>query len=275
MANVYAIAYGNGTFVAVGDGHQLQTLSQTSNNIYVSNDGLSWSATDSGVSEAAAQSLGDVAFGNGRYVAVDSGGHIYSTANPFVWTRMTNNLAGANVSFCNGRFFIPAGPGTNLISADGVNWSAMTNSTGSTFGHVISAAGLYIAIGGTNVFSSFDGTNWTKRGFQQPSNVTLNDLVSGDRNVVLTGYASPSTPTIKPVAYTSDPLISLSVGTNFPPQLAISGVTGRTYRVEGRIDSISGSWQVLTNLTLTNGPIIWTDNDATNGCRLYRAAIVP
>lgn len=270
MTHVYGIAFGQGTYVAVGDGVELNSSTVSSNNVYFSIDGTNWTATDSGVPASATTTLSDVAYGNNQFVAV-GGGYIYPLFNH---SRITNSLTGGSVSFCNGRFFIPGGPGTNLVSTDGVNWSILTNNVGASLGRVVYSAGVYIALSGTNIFSSVDGTNWLLRNFQGPSNVTLKGLAAGARNIVATGYVLAAGPKVVPVAYVSDPFVSLNAGLNFPPQLNISGLTGRTYQVEVSTN-FSANWQVLTNLALTNGPIVWTDLQATNDSRFYRAELLP
>ncbi|MGC8905804.1 MAG: hypothetical protein ACP5OL_11985, partial [Thermus sp.] len=55
-----AVAYGNGTFVAVGD----------NSTIFTSPDGVTWTAQDSGTS----YSLYGVTYANGTFVVVGSGG---------------------------------------------------------------------------------------------------------------------------------------------------------------------------------------------------------
>ena len=142
MANVVAVSYGEGMYVAVGDGNNLNSSTISSNNVYYSFDGTTWMATDSGFPASATQTLKDVAYGNGRFIAVDQAHHIYSLFESII----TNNLAGSMVSFCNDRFFIPAGPGTNLVSMNGLSWSALTNNTGSSFRHVV-----YLKIGRAHV----------------------------------------------------------------------------------------------------------------------------
>ena len=264
MANVYAVSYGDDTFVAVGDGLGLN-FEITSTNVYYSYDGTTWYGYDSGYTGT----LYDLAYGNGRFIAVDASRHIYSVFQ----SRMTNSLAGSSVSFCNGRFFIPAGSGTNLVSADGLNWSPVTNNTAVEFRHVVAAGGMLVAVG-PGIFTSPDGTNWTQRSLQA-SNVWLWDVASGDRNVVAAGQAYPSVPNIKPVAYVSDPFVALGVGSTFPPQLTVSGLTNRNYRVEMLADFSSTNWQTLTNLYLTNGPALWTDMQATNTSRFYRVKLLP
>jgi hypothetical protein len=264
-ATFYAVTYGKGRFVAVGN-------TTNDQNIYFSTNGANWVATDSG---SYPNYLRDVAYGANIFVAVDGAGYLYQSSNGTFWTSAANDRASDRISFCNGLFFVPAGQGTNLISSDGLNWTLVTNNTGDAFGHVINAGGVFVALGGTNVYSSMNGTNWQKRNFQITTNGVPTDLAFGAQNIVITGYASPSVPTSRPLAYVSEPLVFVAARNSFPPQLTISGLTGRTYRIDILTDVTSSSWQNLTNLNLTNGPVTWTDMQATNSSRFYRAVLLP
>ncbi|HXT10508.1 MAG TPA: hypothetical protein VN873_03020 [Candidatus Angelobacter sp.] len=267
MANVYGVAYGDGMYVAVGDGLELNGTI-TSNDVYYSTDGTNWTGSDSGATAI----LRDVAFGNGQFVAVDAAGYIYPL---FTAPRIANGQARGKVSFCNGLFFISAGAGTNLLSTDGLSWSAVTNNTGASFGDVIYAADTYFALGGTNVFSSSDGTNWIRHNLQAPANTYIIDLATGGRNVVVGGYMAVTFTPYTPIALVSDPFVALQPSSTFPPRLTLSGLAGRKYQIEMATNLSPANWQPLINITLTNGPVVWTDLDATNSCRFYRAALLP
>jgi hypothetical protein len=275
ISNIHGVTYGGGLFVAVGDGLLLNGSAHTNQNIYVSYDGINWTATDSGVPSSQVQTLYDVAYGAGNFVAVDGAGNFYSSSDGFVWTPAANSRAGHEISFCNGLFFVPAGAGTNLVSSDGLNWSLVTNSTGSAFGHVVYAGGVFVAQSSVNVFSSSDGTNWVQRNFHPASNVAVRDLSIGNRNVVVAGYAYPASPMYSPAAYVSDPFVTLSMAASFPPQLTVSGLTNRNYRIEFLTNLASNNWQIATNFSLANGPFIWSDSQPTDSCRFYRATLLP
>lgn len=275
ISNIYAVTYGGGMFVAVGDGLLLNGSTYTNQNIYASSDGINWSATDSGVPTSQVHALRDVAYGAGNFVAVDGAGYFYSSSDGFAWTRSTNSRAGLKINFCNGLFFVPAGDSTNLVSSDGLNWSFVANNTGTLFGHVVYAAGIFVEANVAELFSSVDGTNWVRRNFNPVPGVTVVDLSFGARNVVLAGYATQLSPMYAPVAYVSDPFVTLSMAASFPPQLTVSGLTNRNYRIDFLTDLSSNNWQVATNLTLTNSPVIWTDSQATDSSRFYRAALLP
>jgi hypothetical protein len=264
LANVFAVAYGDGSFVAVGPGTLPNSGTVTSNVVVYSDDGVNWFSTDSGVPATASPGLNDIAYGNGQFVAV-SPGYIYPL---FTQARITNSLAGGKISFCKGCFFIPAGPGTNLMSSNGLTWSAVTNNTAATFNHIIYGGGNYVAVSMTNVFSSQDGTNWIQRNLTVSPFDHLVDLTVGNRNILVAGVNGPT-------AYLSDPFVSLGIGSSFPPQLTLSGLTNRAYRIEAATNFPPANWEALTNITLTNGPTAWTDLQSTNSQRFYRAVLLP
>ncbi|MEY2465890.1 MAG: hypothetical protein QOD03_411 [Verrucomicrobiota bacterium] len=274
IANLYAVTYGGGLFVAVGDGVLLNSSSKTTANIYISEDAITWSAVDSVALVADVHALRDVAYGGGNFVAVDGSGYFYISSDGYDWTRTANSRAGNRVSFCKDRFYVPAGAGTNLVSTNGLTWSLLTNNTASTFGRVVYVNGFFAALSGTNVFTSGDGTNWTKRILPTASNVTLTGIASGDRNLVAVGYTSPSLPLL-PKAYVSDSYVALRITAESSPQLQISGLQNRSYRIDYLNDFQSSNWQSLTNFSLTNSPLLWTDVTATNSQRFYRAVLLP
>ena len=278
ISNLHGVTYGGGLFVAVGDGELINGTTYTSYNIYISNDGAVWAPADSGTPT---NTLYDVAYGAGKYIAVDGAHHLYSSSNGSSWSRTTNSLAGAalapaTVSFCNGLFFVPSGPGTNLISSDGVNWSATTNNTASVFQHVIDLHGTFLALANSKIFSSTDGTNWVRRNFNCPTNTSMSDFALGSRNLVVAGFTNSPTKFLDlPSAFVSDPFVALTISPTVPPQLTLSGLTNRNFSIEVATNLLSTNWQVLTNLTLTNGPTSLTDTQATNSCRFYRAILLP
>lgn len=281
--NFSAVTFGGGQFVAVGDGYILYASGQTNENIYSSPDGTNWEAQDSGAPANDVDILFDVAYGAGTFVAVGkdaSGSSYFHTATAmeyWYWTRTTSNyrLAGS-ISYCNGLFFAPSGPGTNLVSANGTTWAVRTNNTSSTFGRMIYTNGLYVALSGTTVFTSTDGTNWVQRNLHPPANEILTAAVFGNGTVVVVGYENNTinSPDLPPT-FRSDPLVSLAINSGPSPQLKISGVSNLLYSIQYSPSLNPANWQTLTNFTLSNSPSIQTDGAATNSQRYYRAGWLP
>ena len=145
----FAITYGNGKFVAVGqDGD---------NRIMYSSDAVTWSSFDS-------SSMGDiawrgVAYGNGKFVitslADGSGGKIaYASDSDLTsWTEVTppedNNWS--NITYGNGKFVAVATSGTNRVmyaSDSNLNsWTAVAGAQASTSWYDIAYGnGKFVAV---------------------------------------------------------------------------------------------------------------------------------
>ncbi|MGA2242426.1 MAG: hypothetical protein ABSH11_10385 [Verrucomicrobiota bacterium] len=280
ISNFYGVTYGGGLFVAVGDGLILGGLSsKTNRNIYTSPDGITWTARNSGSPVNDVPTIKDVAYGANRFVAVDDAGHAYTSATGTTWAR--NAVGTYNyVNYCNGLFFSQNNTGTNLVSSDGSSWSVMVKDTTNVFSRVIYTNGLYAALSGTNVFTSTNGTNWIQRSLHAPTNVNLSEITFGDRNIVAVGYSYPPTypyyPMV-PVAYVSDSIIAVCMKSSFPPQLSISGLQGRYYRIEcaDTLPGAANNWWTNTTVQLPGSPYIWTDTTATSSQRFYRAVLLP
>jgi hypothetical protein len=296
ITDLYRVIYGNGLFVAIGDGittnGDFNVL--TNKNIFTSPDGATWTAQNSGSPANDAHIMSDVAWGAGKFVAVDDASHFYTSSSGTAWARTTSSypLAG-NVSFCNGLFIVPSGPGTNLLSPNGTTWSMVTNATATTFGRVIYTNGLYLAIPSTAlfvneyeiqqvnpaIFTSTDATNWVQRHFQGPTNEMLTGIVFEGRNFLAVGFENnlntnmvvPDIPTVS----ISDPVVGLGLNPGFPPQLEVSGVQNWNYGIQYSTGLNPPNWLTLTNFTLSNSPSIWTDGTATNSQGFYRAVWLP
>jgi hypothetical protein len=241
-------------------------------NIYTSPDGITWTPQRSVLKVNDSQFIFDVAYGAGQFVAVDGTHHIYTSTTGTSWFRVSNSLAGSQVSFCNTFFLIPVGPGTNLISTDATTWSVVTNNTGATFGRVAFGDGCYVALAYPCIFSSTDGTNWISHSAplpQYPTTVIYQKL----RFLALTGNNNDYFPSS--TINFSDPLVGVKMTFAFPPTLNISGVSNRNYRIDQRTELPTGAWQPATNFTLGNSPMIWTNAQSTNARQYYRAVLLP
>ncbi len=72
----------------------------------------------------------------------------------------------------------------------------------------------------------------------------------------------------------SDPLLSLKLRFTTSAELIVSGLKGRTYRLESVNDlRFGGSWSNRAAITLTNSPQQWFDPESAGAAtRFYRAA---
>jgi hypothetical protein len=269
-SNVHAMSYGAGTYVLVCDAYF-----SNSNNMYYSNNGTNW--TPAFKIPAEARSVWDVAFGASRFVAVADGGFAYTSFDGTVWQRGTIP-GGTSIMFAAGRFLVPLNAGINLISSDGATWAAIGTGLTNALGKVAFANGVFFARAGNYLASSNDGTNWTQR---TSSTLPGNGGIASDgRRFVNVGRELVSGPSYyNSYVYTSDPFVALEITNRPPPQLVLSGIVGRSYRIEylpSLPSSLTNPWQTLANLVLPVSPHFLADPEAPDSLqRYYRAVLLP
>lgn len=148
----------------------------------------------------------DIAYGNGRYVAVasaGSGARSVTSTDGFTWVDAgLPSLSWRFVSFCSGRFFASTGGGAgpNLYtSTDGTTWSAVA---GSIWAAGLACNGSQLVVinqgwtGSTaRAYSSPDGVTWTGGTITHPtdpiawSNILWTDVVfANGRYVAVSGF---------------------------------------------------------------------------------------
>lgn len=186
---MYGIAYGGGTYVAVGAGGAIATnitsppprdpwtgawtvqTSGTTQDLYgvayvngdfiavgtqgtllTSHDGVIWTPRVSHTSQA----LYRVAYGVGTYVAVGDGGTIVSSTDAATWSAQTSPTTKGlyAIVFGGNDQFVAAGDGGTIVFSDtGTNdsWTTTTAGTADLFG--IASGGVFVAVGaaGANV----------------------------------------------------------------------------------------------------------------------------
>jgi hypothetical protein len=163
--DIYAIAYGNGKFVA-GDNNGKMAYST---------DCVTWTAvTDSKFGTAG---IFNIAYGNNTFVAV---GHDYKNYESIIignmaystdgvtWTAVTDSTFGTagifNIAYDNNTFVAGGSGGKMATSPDGITWTAVTNSTFSTYEIYNIAYGnnMFIAVGNRGKMAySTEGSTWT------------------------------------------------------------------------------------------------------------------
>ncbi|WP_304726897.1 hypothetical protein [uncultured Alistipes sp.] len=149
-ANWYAIAYGNGKYVAISsDGYATTSTNGstwtmpkqvTSNSLYdilfadgkfvaVGTKTFSYTSTDlatwSTKKSIGTTSVRTLTYGNGRFIATGIGGFCASSEDGQTWTKLNANLGNVSADCCvygNGKFMISAS-GRIYTSADGANWT--------------------------------------------------------------------------------------------------------------------------------------------------------
>ncbi len=186
--NLYGVAFGNSTFVAVGDYGKI---------VRSTDNGASWSHVTSGKYEGSGayslygtNYLRGVTFGNNTFVAVGYTGKIIrSTNDGSSWDNVTavnsDNLYG--VTFGNGTFVAVGQSGTIIKSTNnGASWSS-SSSGGKTLNGVTFGNNIFMAVGedgrivkstADGVTSTDDGSNWSSLNSRTTNN--LKGVTFGD-----------------------------------------------------------------------------------------------
>lgn len=280
IANIYSVAYDGDQFIAVGDGASTNGVSTTNRNIYLSDDnGATWNAVSSGAPANDVHAIWGVACSSSNHVAIDNVGYLYVSQNGVNWARNSalnpdpSYSSTPYINYCHDRFIALAPKGTNYVSLDGVSWPVMTKDVTNSFTRVMYVSGTYLALSGTNIFTSTNGTNWTRRNLTLPSGTALMDVTLGNGKVLIVGYVLSGQ--LQPIGYLSDSLVKLGMGSTFPPLLTASGLPGANCRIEFQTNLSSNLWQAGATYTLSNSASTWTDTQATNSARYYRAVLLP
>lgn len=169
------VAFGNGTFVAVGADAIIQT----------SNDGLKWSYSQ----VEFGKTLKSVAFGDNKFVAVGDNGLILYSYNGKNWKKSTSAAIYSynSVAYANGLFVLVGPKGVLATSTDGNFWlyrysGTKENLTGVTFGN-----GKWVAVGSNNtLLTSPTAMQWTVS-HPAAGNPHFTDIVFGNTQFVITG----------------------------------------------------------------------------------------
>jgi len=157
------LAYGNGRFVAVGEGGA----------IFQSVDCLSWSRVQS----AAVGSLRAIACGNGRFVVTEGSTYekiqnILTSPDGTNWTRHSSPFPLNNIVFGRGLFVAVALENALAgVSTNGLDWNWQY--LGSTFPLGIGMNDTLFMVAGNQTFTSPSGSNWVAgtRTFFTPSSI--------------------------------------------------------------------------------------------------------
>lgn len=110
-----------------------------------------------------------IAYGNGVFVAVGSGGTAAATSpDGIIWTARSLPSSGLWQSVAYGNSIFVAIRSNSAVAAsspDGINWTARTMPTSSFWGSVTYGNGVFVAVasGGTAAATSPDGITWTAR----------------------------------------------------------------------------------------------------------------
>jgi hypothetical protein len=179
------VAYGNGTFVAVGEDGTILT----------SPDGEDWKAQISPARVryqgcSIALSLNRITYGNGLFVAVGPAGNVLTSRNGVKWAWVrhpsgTNNWWLSSVFYGNGTFVAVGWLGTVLTSRDGTRWVEQDLPKDNNLSDVTYGNGLFVAVGTHGILTSPDGTKWTHQ--PSPKERMLTGVAHGNGTFVAVG----------------------------------------------------------------------------------------
>ena len=131
-SQIYSMAYGNGTFIAVG-GHGRMARS--------TDNGVTWTAIPASTSgstfgDDVNGEIRDIAYGNGTFIAVGMNTSARSTDNGVTWTAIPG-IFGDGIIYGSSTFIAVGSSGTMARSTDGgVTWTVIpggSETSGSTF----------------------------------------------------------------------------------------------------------------------------------------------
>ena len=144
------VAYGNGKFVAVGDGGYSTT----------SEDGLNWTEP----SRPSNKNLYAITYGNGKFVIVGASGNIITSVNGETAASQVQvgTVNWESVCYGNGKFVAVGASGYTTTSTDGITWTTSVQVGSYSWNAVTYANGKFVAVGVSGyTTTSTDGTTWT------------------------------------------------------------------------------------------------------------------
>jgi hypothetical protein len=169
-SSLYGITYGNGMFVAVGQGGTILT----------STGGTNWTARSSGTGAI----LADVTYGNGTFVAVGYGGRFVTSTNGINWTYMNPfpaiSLPVSAITYGNGLFVAVGYWDLVFTSPDGFNWTKRSSGVRYSLNCIAYGNGRFVAGGdGGRGLTSTDGINWAPMSLWFAPNGIFSEIVYG------------------------------------------------------------------------------------------------
>ena len=248
----------------------LVVLVGPSGTVVTSGDGLHWTNQ---TSVSYSPYFGDVAYGNGNFVALDEAyTGVHTSSNGVDWVSRPTGSANAlySIAFGSGTFVAVGVYGTILTSRNLINWAPRSPAPQSaTLYDVRYYLGRFVAVGsGGILISSTNAVDWT---LHRPLPIWMPlHIYYGAGSFMLTGYGNS--------VLESDRVAELDLGRSSGlPEVRVSGLESCTYRIEST-DELrpSSTWMPRVTMTLTNSPASWLDMEATNHLRrFYRVVLLP
>ena len=177
VSDYTGIAYGNGVFVAVGPGnHKVRT----------SDNGLDW-----GPAQRGSSALYDVAFGEGRFVAV--GDAILTSVDGRSWTRVRRLSTSKAIAYGNSRFVALGEDDRVWISRNGIRWTNVLVNLPGTFKDIAFNGNVFIAaeedVTTDRMWTSTDGLFWSPA---PPTSFIVNGLAGARDNIIVAVGEDPA-----------------------------------------------------------------------------------
>jgi hypothetical protein len=254
--------------VTYGDGQFVAVGSERDGGVILtSTDGISWL----GQSAGGTNGLWAVAYGNGLFVTISDGTVSLTSPDGMVWTEHEFNWwneFGAELAYGNGVFVALADDGVILTSTDGADWATNSSGTFADFYAITCGGGTFVAAGtGGLVLTSTNGTNWVIH-----NSGTMNELFGagyGQNTFFLVGEGGEilQSGVVPPPG---PPLSPVPGWTNGVFSLNLSAPLGGQWELQASTDLLN--WTSLGTITITNIPMPFVDTGARNfQQRFYRA----
>jgi hypothetical protein len=246
---IRGVAYGNNTWVAVGEGGK----------IAYSTNGTSWTAVTDAI-RGVPTTFSSVAFGNNMFIVVGNGIDFFSTDNGKTWERLEGIPTNPDQAIAySGNRWVAVGRGRTAYSTDGTNWITVDAANvfdtsfinGLAFGN-----NRWVTGGGRSMaYSTNNGESWT------PVQNANNPFFSGGGAVSGIAYGGNRFVAVangSRIAFSSDGASWTEVARSNIPLEPIGITFGKdrfvTVGVDGKIAySADGtSWTAVPNSTLWN-----------------------
>lgn len=200
------------------------------------------------------ETVNEVAFGKGLFVAVCSSGKIFTSPDAITWTeRVSNTTEGLfEATFGNNTFAVSTGSGQIITSADGITWAAPHASPSDNVWLLRYANGkLYLGNNTGQLYSSTDTINWTT--LTSGVGTRLTDLQYANGRYLIVGSSG--------VILTSDNGVDWTKQTtNVTTPLLYAAYSGGTWVATGNNGSPNGS----AILRSTDNGVTWVKQNGFN-----------
>jgi lysophospholipase L1-like esterase len=152
-----------------------------------------------------------IAYGNGRYVAVENVGTISSSTDGTNWTKQYSDTVYPlhSVTYGNNQFIAVGWNGRILGSADGTNWTVKTSGTKESFFGIGYGNNQFVTVGGGYggaISKSANGNTWTASNIGNiayPQNMWLIAVAYGNGSFVAVGSSGQILTSADGIAWTA------------------------------------------------------------------------